>query len=202
MSSTRSQSIKAITIAGLMALGGCATSAGGPTIQGSHAEGEAATGAGIGALLGAVIGHQSGKTNEGAVIGGLLGGAVGYLHGRAEDLEQAKKLAAQARQDGYTAQVETATVQDPQTHAPVQVFKGFHLALPANNVAQGDPQSLVMLRQCGALAVKADTSVTASGPTGLQPAVLKALALPGNRVQYQPADDDQNVHINVVAKQA
>lgn len=184
--------------AGLMFLSGCATN-GGPEIQGSHAQGEAVAGAGIGALLGAVVGHQMGNTKAGALVGGLVGGTVGYLHGREEDLAQAQKLAAQAREDGYAAQVQSATVSDPQTHAPVQVFRGFQLALPAQDVANGDPQSLMMLRQCGALALKENTTVNATGPTDVQPAVISALALPGKRVQYEPAPGAPNVKLDVVA---
>ncbi len=199
MSSTKSKAVCVGVLAGLMVLGGCASTGEGPTIQGSHAEGEGVLGAGLGAVVGAVIGHQSGHTAQGAEIGALLGGTVGYLHGRAEDIAQANKLATEARQQGDTVHVETATVQDPHTHKPVQVFKGFHVTLPAHKVARQDPRTLVMLRQCGALAVKVHTDVAASGPPDLHTAVVHALALPADQIQYAPVAHDPDIRVNVVA---
>ena len=188
-----------MTVAVFLFLNGCAAG-GGPEIQGSHAKGEAAVGTGLGALIGGVIGHHEGNTAVGALIGGMVGGTVGYLHGREEDLAKAQMLAAQARKDGYSAQVQSATVSDPRTHAQVQVFRGFKLALPAKDIAKKDEHRLVMLRQCGALALKEHTDVNASGPTPVQSVVTSALALPAQQVQYQPVNGAANVHIAVLAR--
>jgi ADP-ribosylglycohydrolase len=48
----------------------------------------AGLGAGSGAILGALIGHQSDKTEEGAAIGAALGGVGGALAGNAQDMRQ------------------------------------------------------------------------------------------------------------------
>ena len=202
MSPMKSRTLATLAVAGVLALAGCATTGGGPTIEGSHAKGEAAVGAGFGAVLGAVIGHQSGNTAAGAAIGAAVGGAVGYLHGHAEDIAAANKIAAEARRAGDTAQVETATAEDPSTHRPIQTFKGFHLRLPAGNVERQDPQTMVMLRQCGALATKVNTDAVVSGPPQERNAVTSALALPPQRVQYVPVNDDHNIQVNVVATSA
>lgn len=66
-------SIGGLVLAGLM-IAGCATT---PTQQG------ALLGAGTGAGVGAIIGHQKGKTAEGALIGGAAGAALGGLLGDA-----------------------------------------------------------------------------------------------------------------------
>jgi outer membrane protein OmpA-like peptidoglycan-associated protein len=50
-----------------------------------------AIGAGAGAAVGGVIGHQSGHTAEGAIIGAVIGGAAGGLIGHQMD-QQAKEL--------------------------------------------------------------------------------------------------------------
>lgn len=190
-----------LTTLAFLALSGCAAG-GGPEIQGSHAKGEAAVGAGLGALIGGVIGHHEGNTAAGVVIGGLVGGTVGYLHGREEDLARARMLAAQARKDGYSAQVQAATVSDPQTHAQVQVFRGFKLAVPVKDISRNNQQSLVMLRQCGALALKEHTDVNATGPARVQPVVTSALELPAQRVRYQSASGTPDVHVAVLARQS
>jgi outer membrane protein OmpA-like peptidoglycan-associated protein len=50
-----------------------------------------AIGAGAGAVVGGVIGHQSGDTAQGAIIGAVIGGAAGGLIGHSMD-QQAKEL--------------------------------------------------------------------------------------------------------------
>ncbi len=45
----------------------------------------AATGAAIGGLAGAIIGNQSDETGAGAAIGAAAGGALGYAHGQNQD---------------------------------------------------------------------------------------------------------------------
>jgi len=50
-----------------------------------------AIGAGAGAVVGGVIGHQSGNTAKGAIIGAVIGGAAGGLIGHQMD-QQAKEL--------------------------------------------------------------------------------------------------------------
>jgi outer membrane protein OmpA-like peptidoglycan-associated protein len=50
-----------------------------------------AIGAGAGAVVGGVIGHQSGNTAKGAIIGAVVGGAAGAIIGHEMD-QQAKEL--------------------------------------------------------------------------------------------------------------
>jgi outer membrane protein OmpA-like peptidoglycan-associated protein len=50
-----------------------------------------AIGAGAGAVVGGVIGHQSGNTAKGAIIGAVIGGAAGGIIGHEMD-QQAKEL--------------------------------------------------------------------------------------------------------------
>ncbi|MEW6613080.1 MAG: glycine zipper domain-containing protein [Pseudomonadota bacterium] len=78
-----------LAVVAVAALGGCASNGydwRNPTISGSHAYGEAATGAAIGGVAGAVIGEAvGGNATTGAVTGAAIGGAGGYIHGREKD---------------------------------------------------------------------------------------------------------------------
>ena len=62
---------------------GCATM--------SNTEKGAATGAGAGGAIGAIIGRQTGNTARGAIIGAVVGGAAGAVIGRRMD-QQAQEL--------------------------------------------------------------------------------------------------------------
>lgn len=64
---------------------------------------DAAAGAAIGALGGAIIGNNVGDGNgaRGAVIGGLLGGAGGAAVGNNKDLQQGRGYAPQGYQQNY-----------------------------------------------------------------------------------------------------
>ncbi len=78
-----------VVLTGMLTTGfiGCANS--------SQATQRGAVGAGIGALGGAIVGHQyKGRAVEGAAIGAALGGATGYVIGD----EQDKRRAADERQ--------------------------------------------------------------------------------------------------------
>jgi len=57
----------------------------GPGYNYTPSQQDAAVGAGIGALGGAIIGNQSDHAAEGAIIGGLLGGGTGYAVGRSKE---------------------------------------------------------------------------------------------------------------------
>lgn len=61
--------ITALVLVASLSLAGCANM--------NQTERDTATGAGLGAIAGAVIGHQSGRAGEGAVIGGILGAVAG-----------------------------------------------------------------------------------------------------------------------------
>jgi len=64
----------------MAALSGCA----------SHAQEGGAWGAGLGAIGGAIIGHQSGHALEGAAIGAGAGGATGYIIGNEQDKAESR----------------------------------------------------------------------------------------------------------------
>ena len=51
----------------------------------------AALGAGAGAALGAIIGHQSGEAGAGAAIGAAVGGGTGYIVGNESDKKKANR---------------------------------------------------------------------------------------------------------------
>jgi len=67
-------------VCSLCVLGGCA----------SHAQDGAALGAGLGAIGGAIIGHQSGHGLEGAAIGAGAGGLGGYIVGNEQDKAESR----------------------------------------------------------------------------------------------------------------
>ncbi len=71
-------SAAALTATTGLALSGCA----------SHAQEGAAWGSGIGAIGGAIIGHQSGHGLEGAAIGAGAGALGGYIVGNEQDKAQ------------------------------------------------------------------------------------------------------------------
>lgn len=58
-----------------------------------------AGGAGAGALVGGIIGHQSGKTAQGALIGGAIGAIGGYVVGTKVEKNEAEAKAAAAKND-------------------------------------------------------------------------------------------------------
>lgn len=80
----------ALFLAAVLALTGCANPNMTPTEQ------RTATGAGIGAVAGAIIGHQSGRALEGAAIGAVVGGVGGYAWSR--HMEQQRASMQQAAQ--------------------------------------------------------------------------------------------------------
>jgi len=72
----------------------------------SHATRKGAAGAGIGAVSGAVIGHQyKGRAVEGAAIGGALGGATGYIIGDEQDKREAAEHREAILQESNTVTV-------------------------------------------------------------------------------------------------
>ncbi|MCS7337080.1 MAG: glycine zipper domain-containing protein [Verrucomicrobiae bacterium] len=83
--------LSGIVAAGLLA-SGCQTPEGEPD---RTATGALAGGA-LGAITGAVIGHQSGRGAEGAAIGGAIGALTGGLIGHSMDQEQRARLRARA----------------------------------------------------------------------------------------------------------
>lgn len=79
-----------LALSSVFILGGCASTnyadLRDPTISGSHALGEAATGAVVGGAAGALIGKAAGgSATTGAAIGAAVGGTTGYIHGRGKD---------------------------------------------------------------------------------------------------------------------
>jgi hypothetical protein len=75
----------------------------------SHTENGALAGGGIGALTGALIGHQSGHTAGGAAIGGAVGALAGGLIGNSQDQTEHKIQAAEAKaQMGVTDVIQMA----------------------------------------------------------------------------------------------
>ena len=78
--------VVALTVAAvLVASSGCAS-------WGDNQKKGTVIGAGGGAVVGGIIGHQTGSTATGAIIGAVVGGAAGTLIGRRMDT-QAEKLA-------------------------------------------------------------------------------------------------------------
>ncbi|MGH7603601.1 MAG: OmpA family protein [Gemmatimonadaceae bacterium] len=75
--------LSAMSLAGALVLGGCATM--------SQQQRGAVIGATTGAVAGAVIGNQTGSTARGAIIGAAVGGAAGAIIGHQMD-QQAKEL--------------------------------------------------------------------------------------------------------------
>ena len=73
----------ALALAALFSLGTIRCQNTGPNPQRG-----AAVGAGTGALLGGVIGHQSGNAWEGAAVGAAAGAAAGGLYGNQQDKNQ------------------------------------------------------------------------------------------------------------------
>lgn len=73
-----------MTIAGSLALSGCASDSKNTAMG-------AGIGAAAGAVVGGIIGHQTGNRNQGALIGAALGGAAGGYAGHRMD-KQAKEL--------------------------------------------------------------------------------------------------------------
>jgi uncharacterized protein YcfJ len=65
-------------------LSGCET-------YGPHAKRGTAYGGTTGAVVGAIIGHQSDETGKGALIGAAAGGAIGTLLGSAKDQQEIER---------------------------------------------------------------------------------------------------------------
>jgi len=70
-----------------------------------------ATGAGLGALTGWIIGHQSGNDAEGALIGAAAGSAVGYGAGTAQQNQNVREN--QIAQQYYDAGQQGVPVDPP-----------------------------------------------------------------------------------------
>ncbi len=83
--------LSGILVVGLVTTG-CQTPEGQPD---NTATGALAGGA-LGAITGAIIGHQSGRGGEGAAIGGAIGALTGGLIGHSIDQEQRARLRRQA----------------------------------------------------------------------------------------------------------
>jgi uncharacterized protein YcfJ len=72
-----------LALAAIFAIGTVSCADMGPNTQRG-----AAVGAGTGALLGGIIGHQSGRGLEGAAIGAAAGAAAGGVYGKQQDNQQ------------------------------------------------------------------------------------------------------------------
>lgn len=77
----------------------------------------AAIGAGVGAIAGGIIGHQSGHTGTGAVIGGLagaaIGGTIGYqLDKQAKEIAQIPNTQVERKEDRLVVTMQEAVLFD------------------------------------------------------------------------------------------
>ena len=72
-------------------------------------------GAASGAGIGAIIGHQSGETGEGAVVGAAAGALIGGLIGHQSDKEQQ----ARERQNAYEQGRRTSRSEEPTSSGRV-----------------------------------------------------------------------------------
>ena len=88
-----------VLAAGALAAGGCATKTGTGALAGG----------GIGAGVGALVGHATGNAGAGAAIGGALGAGTGALIGGAADSE-----------DRDRREIRQASVATAQAHAQAQ----------------------------------------------------------------------------------
>ena len=70
-----------IAAGGMLAFTSCTQ----PMAAGPNTQRDAATGAVLGGLGGAIIGNQSGETAEGALLGAALGGLAGAVIGNQRD---------------------------------------------------------------------------------------------------------------------
>lgn len=109
----------------------------------SHTENGALAGGGLGALTGAVIGHQTGHTAGGAAIGGAVGALAGGLIGNSEDRTERKIEAAQARTQLGVQDV----VQMAQSHISDDVIVN-HIR-SSGSVFQLSAQDTIWLKQNG-----------------------------------------------------
>ena len=86
--------ITCLTALVAVAVAGCQYNDGSPNRTGTGA----LAGAGLGAITGAIIGHQSGHAGEGALIGTAVGGLAGGGVGHVMDQNQRRAVAAQSPQ--------------------------------------------------------------------------------------------------------
>ncbi len=86
--------------AALVILSGCET-------YGPHAKRGTAYGGTTGAVVGAVVGHQSDETGKGALIGAVAGSAIGALLGSAKDQQEIEREEEIRQRQAYEIDSET-----------------------------------------------------------------------------------------------
>lgn len=90
------RAVSCVTLASVLALGGCANM--------SRTQQGAAIGTGAGAVLGALVGKATGSTTAGLLIGAAVGGTAGALIGRDMD-RKAEELAAELGDDATVERI-------------------------------------------------------------------------------------------------
>lgn len=159
-----------------VALGGCATTSGGPGLnnqQRGAVEHGAIVGGAMGCGLGIVgalfHGGNAGTLIKGCAIGGAIGATAGGVIAYHDQLAQAQALAAQAQQAGAVAQIQTRTVQTTGTNGQpttARALGSLHLALNAQDVAIHGSATTALLARVANLAAASKTPVhiVVSGP--------------------------------------
>ena len=159
MKNTSLTTLCGLTLAiSVIAFSGCQT----------HTQTGALAGSGIGALAGAIIGHQTGNRDAGALIGATVGGLGGAAVGHAEDMAEERDNALR-----HAAHSEMSRVAAQQAVTNQDVI---------NMTRQGftDQHIIITLKDRGG---RFDTSPTAQGylkEQGVSEQVLQAM------MQYTP----------------
>ena len=111
-------------------------------------------GAGTGAILGAIIGHQDDKTEEGAAIGAALGGLGGALAGNTQDMKEERDAAiAYASHEQQIRRVQNKTMSNNDVIAMVQNNGSDQLVIDTIRDLKGSfdtsPTSIIYLQNQG-----------------------------------------------------
>ena len=129
----------------------------------------AGLGAGSGAILGAIIGHQNDKTEEGAAIGAALGGLGGALAGNAQDMKEERDAAiSYAAHEQQVRRVQSKAMSNNDVIAMVQNNGSDQLVIDTIRDLRGkfdtSPTSIIYLQKQGV----SDTVIRAMRENNLQ----------------------------------